>query len=47
MADLGRKIRVAETDEPIKAPNFTPSKKETVVVTPERETVKVGGANRM
>jgi len=46
MADLGRKIRTFETDKPMKAPNFTPSKKEEIVGVPERETVKVG-ANRM
>lgn len=43
MADLGKKVRVFETDEPIRAPKFTPVKREqeVEVVTTERETVKV------
>ena len=41
-ADLGKKIRTFETDKPIRAPKFTPVRKEETVSVPERETVKVG-----
>ena len=39
VTDLGKKVRVFETDKPIKAPNFTPVKREVEVV--ERELVPV------
>lgn len=40
-ADLGKKRRVFETDEPIKMPTFTPVRKETEVEVETRETVPV------
>ena len=40
MADLGKKIRTFETDEPIRAPSYIPKKVETVETTPEYVPVR-------
>lgn len=39
MADLGKKVRVFETGEPIMAPHFIPVKKEQEVEVKEKELV--------
>lgn len=44
MADLGRRVRVGHTHEPLPVPQFVPQKKE--VATPERELVPVGPAKK-
>ena len=39
MADLGKKIRTFETDEPIRAPSYIPTRKIETIETPTPEYV--------